>query len=309
MRLRKAVVLAAGWGTRFLPATKAQPKEMLPLVDKPIIQYVVEELVQSGIEQIVIVTALGKRALEDHFDRSFELEAALEKKGDDRLLGLVRGISDLARIYYVRQKEQLGVGHAVLTTEDIVGNEPFALCFPDDVIAAAVPAMAQMMDVYDRYRCSVLAVEEVPRSEVHKYGIIEGHSVDERVYQVRNLVEKPDPSEAPSNLGIVGRYILTPEIFDAIRSTQPGKLGEIQITDALRILLERQAIYAFQFDGARYDTGSPLGFLKASVEMALRRPDIGPEFRAYLEGVDLAGGRREDAKSRHTKDILVEANP
>jgi UTP--glucose-1-phosphate uridylyltransferase len=306
MRLRKAVVLAAGWGTRFLPATKAQPKEMLPLVDKPIIQYVVEELVASGIDQIAIVTALGKRAIEDHFDRSFELEAALEKKGDTRLLNLVRGISDLARIYYVRQKEQLGVGHAVLTTEDIVGNEPFALCFPDDVIDAATPAMAQMLEVYNRYRCSVLAVEEVPPSEVHKYGVIEGHPVDARVSQVRNLIEKPDPAEAPSNLAIVGRYILTPEIFDAIRSTRPGKLGEIQITDALKILLERQAIYAFQFEGARYDTGTPLGFLKASVEMALRRPDIGPEFRAYLETIDLSNGRRKVAKGRADEEALVE---
>ncbi len=287
MNIRKAVVLAAGWGTRFLPATKAQPKEMLPLVDKPIIQYVVEELVASGIEQIVIVTAFGKRAIEDHFDRSWELEAALAKKGDKRLLSMVQDISDLGRIYYVRQKEQLGVGHAVAMTEDLVGNEPFALCFPDDIIAATVPCMKQMMEVYDRYRCSVLAVEQVPHADVQKYGVIEAQYLDEGVSQVRNLVEKPDPDEAPSDLGIVGRYILTPEIFEAIRQTKPGKLGEIQITDALNLLLKRQAIYALQFDGDRYDSGTPLGFLKASVEMALRRSDVGPDFRKYLESLNI----------------------
>lgn len=292
MKLRKAVVLAAGWGTRFLPATKAQPKEMLPLVDKPIIQYVVEELVASGIEEIVIVTALGKRAIEDHFDRSFELEAALEKKGDTGRLEMVRGISTMATIYYVRQKEQLGVGHAVMQTESFIGDEPFALCFPDDVIYAKTPCMEQMMSVHERYNCSVLAVERVARSEIHKYGVIEAQPLNERVFQVRNLIEKPDAAEAPSDLGIVGRYILTPEIFDAIRRTTPGKLGEIQITDALKILLERQAVYALRFEGDRYDSGTPIGFLKASVEMALHRPDIGAEFLSYLRSLDLQNGKK-----------------
>jgi UTP--glucose-1-phosphate uridylyltransferase len=291
MTLRKAVVLAAGWGTRFLPATKAQPKEMLPLVDKPIVQYVVEELVASGINQIIIVTALGKRAIEDHFDRSFELEAALEKKGDQAHLQQVQRISNLASFYYVRQKEQLGVGHAVQQAAELIGNEPFALCFPDDIIDSDQPCMAQMIDVFNRYRCSVLAVAQVSQSEVHKYGIVDGQHIGDNVFQVHGLVEKPKPEDAPSNMGIVGRYILTPEIFDAIRLTGAGALGEIQITDAINKLRERQAVYALQFTGDRYDCGTPIGFLKASVEMALRRDDIGDAFKEYLHGLDLSNGR------------------
>jgi len=268
-----------------LPATKAQPKEMLPLVDKPIIQYVVEELVASGITQIVIVTANGKRAIEDHFDRSFELENALQKKGDILLLDRIQSISELASICYVRQKEQLGVGDAVLTTEHIIGNEPFALCFPDDIIESETPCIKQMVDVYNRFNCSVLAVQHFPKSEISKYCVVDGRDLGDRIYQIQDLVEKPAAEDAPSDLGIVGRYILTPQIFDAIRDTKPGKLGEIQITDALKILLARQATYALQFDGARYDSGTPIGFLKASVEMALRRSDIGPEFAEYLKSL------------------------
>ncbi|MBI2866203.1 MAG: UTP--glucose-1-phosphate uridylyltransferase GalU [Chloroflexi bacterium] len=285
-QVRKAVITAAGWGTRFLPATKAQPKEMLPLVDKPMIQYVVEEAVASGIEQLIIVTALGKRAIEDHFDRSLELEISLEARGETKLLASIQHISELADICYVRQKEPLGLGHAVLTARNLVGNEPFAVLLPDDIIAGPTPALSQLIDVYHRFRCSVLAVEQVPHNSLSSYGVILPRTVEERVYRVEELVEKPDPEEAPSDLGVVGRYVLTPEVFDALADTTPGKGGEIQLTDGLRRLLEWQAVYARQFEGTRYDAGTPLGFLKASVELALRREDIGPAFRAYLKALD-----------------------
>jgi UTP--glucose-1-phosphate uridylyltransferase len=287
MKIRKAVVTAAGWGTRFLPATKAQPKEMLPLVDKPMIQYVIEEAVASGIKQIIIVTAIGKRAIEDHFDRSFELEHVLEKKGDGELLRKLQNISELADICYVRQKEQLGLGHAILVTKELIGDEPFAVFLPDDLIQARVPAMKQMIEVYNRYQHSVIAVEPVAKEDTKAYGIIKPKQIEDRVYQVLSLVEKPAPKDAPSNLAIVGRYLLTPEIFDMLEKTAPGKGGEIQLTDGLRLLLEKQPIYAYQFEGIRYDTGMPLGFLKASVEFALNRPDIGAKFRNYLRQLKL----------------------
>ena len=286
-QIRKAVVLAAGYGTRLLPATKAQPKEALPLVDKPIIQYTVEEAAASGLEQVIIVTASGKRAVEDHFDRSLELEQALREKGDLERLEEIRRISDLADIVYIRQKEQRGVGHAVLTARDVVGREPFVLFFPDDVIASDVPVARQMIEVFEEYGASVLAVERVPPADLESYGIVEPEPVRDRVVRVRSLVEKPTPEEAPSDLGIVGRYVLTPEIFDALARTQPGKGQEIQLTDALSLLLAEQPVYAYLFEGCRYDTGRPLGLLQASVEMALRRPDIGPDFRRYLLGLDL----------------------
>ena len=288
MKIRKAVVTAAGWGTRFLPATKAQPKEMLPLVDKPMIQYVVEEAVASGIKHIIIVTALGKRAIEDHFDRSFELEHILMKKGDGELLRKLQNISELADICYIRQKEQLGLGHAVLVTRELIGDEPFAVFLPDDLIQAKVPAMKQMIEVYNRYKHSVIAVEPVAKEDTKSYGIIKPKQMEDRVYQVQSLVEKPEPKYAPSNLAIVGRYILTPEIFGMLEKTAPGKGGEIQLTDGLRLLLEKQPIYAYQFEGIRYDTGMPLGFLKASVEFALNRPDIGANFREYLRQLKLS---------------------
>jgi UTP--glucose-1-phosphate uridylyltransferase len=288
MKIRKAVVTAAGWGTRFLPATKAQPKEMLPLVDKPMIQYVIEEAVASGIKHIIIVTALGKRAIEDHFDRSFELEHILMKKGDGELLRKLQNISELADICYIRQKEQLGLGHAILVTKDLIGDEPFAVFLPDDLIQAKVPAMKQMIEVYNRYKHSVIAVEPVAKEDTKAYGIIKPKQVEDRVYQVQSLVEKPEPQDAPSNLAIVGRYILTPEIFGMLEKTAPGKGGEIQLTDGLRLLLEKQPIYAYQFEGIRYDTGMPLGFLKASVEFALNRPDIGAKFREYLRQLKLS---------------------
>jgi UTP--glucose-1-phosphate uridylyltransferase len=287
MKIRKAVVTAAGWGTRFLPATKSQPKEMLPLVDKPIIQYVIEEAVASGMEQIIIVTALGKHSIENHFDRSFELEHALRQKGDEKLLREVQRISELASICYIRQKEQLGLGHAVSITQDLVGDEPFALFLPDDIIEAEEPAMKQMLQVHDRYGRSVIAVETVPPKNTTAYGIISPKQVEERVYQVLGLVEKPEPEEAPSNLGIVGRYILTPEIFSLLKEMPPGKSGEIQLTDGLRLLLEQQEIYAYRFQGTRHDTGTPLGFLKASVELALHCPDLGSEFKEYLRKLNL----------------------
>jgi UTP--glucose-1-phosphate uridylyltransferase len=286
--VRKAVVLAAGYGTRLLPATKAQPKEALPLVDKPIIQYTVEEAAASGLKQVIIVTSAGKRAVEDHFDRSLELEQALLAKGELARLDEVRRISDLADIVYVRQKEQRGIGDAVLTARNVVGDEPFVLFFPDDVILSDVPAARQLIDIYDAQGGPVLAVEEVPAQEVESYGIVDGEAIGEGLYRVRALVEKPKPAEAPSNLGIVGRYVLTPDIFDALTETSPGKGGEIQITDGLSRLLARRAMFAYRFQGRRFDTGRPLGLLKASIEVALTRADVGPALRSYLRTLDLS---------------------
>ncbi len=287
--VRKAVILAAGLGTRLLPATKAQPKEMLPLMDKPIIQYAVEEAAASGLRQVIMVTSLGKRAVKSHFDRSPKLEQALREKGDSARLADVQRISELADITYVHQKEQRGVGDAVLAARQAVANEPFVLFFPDDVIIAEVPAARQLMDVFARHGGSVLAVQRVPSAQLESYGVVDGEPVAQGVIRVHGLVEKPEPEEAPSDLGIVGRYVLTPEIFDAIAATEPGKGGEIQLTDALAILLGRQPVFAYQFQGTRYDTGQPLGMLKASVDLALRRPDIGPPFRQYLRDLALGG--------------------
>jgi len=282
MKVRKAVLTVAGWGTRFLPVTKVQPKEMLPLVDKPLIQLAVEEAVNSGIEQIIMVTALGKRAIEDYFDRSLELEYVLEHKGDTKLLKEMQELSSLVNVCYIRQKEQLGLGHAILITKDVVGEEPFAVLLPDDIIDSKVPVLKQMIEVYEQYKASVVAVESVSSQDTANYGIIEPRQVSTRVQKVLNLVEKPEPAVAPSNLGIVGRYILMPQVFDALEATPPGKNGEIQLTDALQLLLEQQAMYAYEFEGVRYDTGTPLGWLKANVAFALRNPDIGPELRKYL---------------------------
>ena len=287
MTVRKAVILAAGFGTRMLPATKAQPKEALPLVDKPIIQYAVEEAAASGLEQVIIVTSIGKRAVEDHFDRSLELEKALEAKGDEARQAEVRRISDLAHIVYVRQKEQLGIGHAVLTVREVVGREPFVLFLPDDVIVSEVPAARQLINVFEAQGGSVLALEEVPPEEVPNYGVVDGEPISEGLWRVRGLVEKPSVVDAPSNLAVVGRYVLTPEIFDALDETPPGKGGEIQITDGLANLLKRQPMFAYRFEGRRYDTGRPLGLLKASIEIALMRADLGPELKTYLRGLDL----------------------
>lgn len=288
MSVRKAVILAAGYGTRLLPATKAQPKETLPLVDKPIIQYTVEEAAASGLDQVIIVTSSGKRAVEDHFDRSLELERALEAKGDREKLDEIRRVSDLAHVVYVRQQEQRGIGDAVLTVRDVVGDEPFVLFFPDDIIVSDVPVAQQLITAFDAHGGSVIAVEEVPREEVESYGIVEGEDIGDGVCRVQALVEKPKPEDTQSNLGIVGRYVLTPEIFEVLTETPPGKGGEIQITDGLALLLQRQPMFAYRFQGRRYDTGRPLGLLKASLELALQRPDVGPELRAYLQALDLS---------------------
>ena len=282
MKVRKAVITAAGWGTRFLPITKAQPKEMLPLVNKPLIQYSVEEAINSGIEQIIIITALGKRAIEDYFDRSFELEDVLEQKGEIKLLQEIRELSNLVDICYIRQKEQLGLGHAVLTAKSIVGEEPFAVLLPDDIIDGKVPVLKQMIGVYEQYKTNIIGVEHISSKDTTKYGIIEPRRISGRIYQVLSLAEKPEPAQAPSDLGVVGRYILMPQIFDVLEVTPPGKNQEIQLTDALQLLLRQQAIYAYEFEGVRYDTGTPLGWLEATIAVALKHPDIGQELRKYL---------------------------
>ena len=289
-RVRKAVFPAAGLGTRFLPATKAQPKEMLPLVDKPIIQYGVEEAVASGASNIILVTGRGKNAIEDHFDVSVELESYLEARGKKELLDEIRKISNLINFAYVRQGEPLGLGHAVLVTRELVGDEPFAVILADDVIDAQPPALKQLIDVYERVQGPVLAVERVPMEDVSNYGVIAPDlSVDlgEGVYQVKDLVEKPPRGEAPSDLAIIGRYILTPDIFPALEATKSDRTGEIQLTNGLRELLKTRPIYACEVKGVRHDTGNKLGFLKAMVYFALQRPDIAEKFSAYLASLDL----------------------
>jgi UTP--glucose-1-phosphate uridylyltransferase len=282
MKVRKAVITAAGWGTRFLPITRSQPKEMLPLVDKPLIQYSVEEAIKSGIEQVIMVTAMGKRALEDYFDRSFELEYFLERRGDIELLRRMLELSSLVDICYIRQKEQLGLGHAVLMAKDVIGEEPFAVLLPDDIIDSDVPTLKRMIEVYEKYGAGVIAVERVTEENISRYGIVETRQVEAGVHQILNLVEKPEPALAPSNLGIVGRYILKPQIFDVLKVTPPGSGKEIQLTDALQLLLKHQTLYACELDGVRYDAGTPLGWLKVNVAFALKRADIGPELREYL---------------------------
>jgi UTP--glucose-1-phosphate uridylyltransferase len=289
-RIRRAVFPAAGLGTRFLPATKAQPKEMLPLVDKPIIQYAVEEAVASGLENLIIITGRGKNAIEDHFDVSFELEKILEERGNAGLLSLVRAVSDLVHIAYVRQKEALGLGHAILVAQDFLNNEPFAVLLGDDIIEADTPCIRQMMDIYDTYKSSVVALMEVPREDVTRYGIIQATPVDDgegRVYEVHDMVEKPRIEDAPSNLAIIGRYILSPGIFEALQETGRGSGGEIQLTDGLRRLLSKERIIAYKFRGKRHDAGDKLGYLRATVEFALKNEELGPAFRAYLKSLDL----------------------
>jgi UTP--glucose-1-phosphate uridylyltransferase len=282
VKVQKAVIPAAGLGTRFLPATKAQPKEMLPLVDKPAIQYVVEEAVRSGITDILIVTGRGKRNLEDHFDRSFELEHTLEAAGKHEDLKTVRAISEMASIHYIRQPKPAGLGDAVAHAEHHVGGEPFAVLLGDDIVATDNPLLDRMIAVYERYGRSVLAVQEVRREEINLYGAIKPEWVEDDLARVVDIVEKPSPDRAPSNLAAIGRYVLTPEIFDAIRETPPGAGGEIQLTDALASLARDQAVYAYRFEGARYDIGKKLDYLKATVELATSREDIGPEFRDFL---------------------------
>jgi UTP--glucose-1-phosphate uridylyltransferase len=286
-RIRVAVFPAAGLGTRFLPATKAQPKEMLPLVDRPLVQYVVEEARQAGIERIVIVTGRGKNAIEDHFDTSFELERMLEERGKNGLLDQVREVSELIPVSYVRQKQALGLGHAVLQARDLVGAQPFAVMLGDDIVDATVPCIGQMMQVYERRGNPVIALQEVPRAETRQYGIVAGEKVEERVVRITDMVEKPAPDKAPSNLAIIGRYILPPEIFDILEETRSDVGGEIQLTNALKTLLGHRPIDGYLFEGKRYDAGDKLGFLKATVEFALKREDLGGPFREYLKGLKL----------------------
>lgn len=283
MKIRKAVIPAAGLGTRFLPATKAQPKEMLPIVDKPTIQYIVEEAIHSGIEDIIIITGRGKMAIEDHFDKSYELENTLDAKGKRELLNLVEYISNMASIHYVRQKEPKGLGHAVWCARKFVGNEPFAVMLGDDVVVSQKPCLKQMIEVYEKYACSVLGVQKVEPSEVNKYGIVQlGKEITARIQEVQNMVEKPKTNEAPSNLAIMGRYILTPEIFDIIESIPPGAGGEIQLTDAIKVLNKKQKILSYDYEGTRYDVGDKLGYIKATVEFAINREDLGEAVREYL---------------------------
>ncbi len=279
---------AAGLGTRFLPATKAQPKEMLPLVDKPLIQYGVEEAMHSGIQNIIIVTGRGKSSIEDHFDVSFELEQLLESKNKTEMLSMVRAISDMIDISYVRQKEALGLGHAVLRAKELIGNEPFATVLSDDIIASETPCIRQLLDIYEFYGASVLALMEVPSDQISAYGVVDAELISDngrenRLYRIRNMVEKPKAADAPSNLAIIGRYILTPEIFHCIESIEPGSGGEIQLTDALKYMLRNRPIYGLKFEGTRYDAGDKLGFLRATVEFALNRHDLGQPFREYLK--------------------------
>ncbi|MBI4186630.1 MAG: UTP--glucose-1-phosphate uridylyltransferase GalU [Chloroflexi bacterium] len=282
MRVKKAVITAAGWGMRFLPITKSQPKEMLPLVDKPLIQYSVEEAIACGIELIIIVTAQSKRAIEDYFDRSPELERALEQKGETGLLEKVRHLCNMVDICYVRQKEQLGLGHAVLTAKRMVGDEPFILFLPDDLFEQRETVVKNMVDICQNYQGSVVAVKRVDESEVSRYGIIQPDKVSERIFKVTDLLEKPHPSEAPSNLAIMGRYVLMPEVFAMLEKTPPGRNGEIQLTDALKRLLQQHPVYAYEFEGERYDAGTPVGWLETTLALALKNPDIGPGLREYL---------------------------
>lgn len=285
-KIKKAVIPAAGLGTRFLPATKAQPKEMLPIVDKPTIQYIIEEAVASGIEEILIITGRNKNCIEDHFDKSVELELELEKSGKKEMLKLVREISDMVDIHYIRQKEPKGLGHAISCAKTFVGNEPFAVLLGDDLVYnEEKPCLKQLMDCYNEYNTSILGVQTVDAKDVDKYGIIKGIHIEGGVHKVRGLVEKPVVEEAPSNIAILGRYIITPQIFGILEETKPGRDGEIQLTDALSKLINEEAIYAYEFEGTRYDVGDKLGFLKATVEYALRRENLRDEFMEYLNSL------------------------
>ena len=289
MPITKAVIPAAGLGTRFLPATKAQPKEMLPIVDKPTIQYIIEEAAASGITDILIITGRNKRAIEDHFDRSIELEMELERKHKDKLLQEIKDISNIVNIQYIRQQTPKGLGHAVLCAKNFVGNEPFAVLLGDDVVDSNVPCLKQLMNVYDRYNSSVLGVQQVSWNDVDKYGIVSGEVREDGIHKVKTLFEKPDREIAPSNVAILGRYIITPDIFPILEHTEPGAGLEIQLTEALKELARHKAVYAYEFAGCRYDVGDKLGFLKATVEMALKRPDLHDDFAAYLRSLNDGG--------------------
>ncbi|UPA31297.1 UTP--glucose-1-phosphate uridylyltransferase GalU [Terrisporobacter glycolicus] len=281
-RVKKAIIPAAGLGTRFLPATKAQAKEMLPIVDKPTLQYIIEEAIASGIEEILIVTGRNKKCIEDHFDRSVELELELEKKGKSAMLEMVQDISNMVNIHYIRQKEPKGLGHAIYCAKSFIGNEPFAVLLGDDIVDAKTPCLKQMINAYDEYKTSILGVQQVDKDKVNKYGILDVKHIEDRVYKVKDMVEKPAIEEAPSNIAILGRYIITPAIFDILENQEPGKGGEIQLTDALQTLATKEAIYAYNFEGRRYDVGDKLGFLEATVDFALKRPELRDDFVEFL---------------------------
>ena len=285
MLVKKAIIPAAGLGVRFLPATKAQPKEMLPIVDKPTIQYIIEEAVASGIEDILIITGSNKRAIEDHFDKSHVLELQLQLKGKNDLLKIVQDISNLAEIYYIRQKEPLGLGHAVYCARSFINNEPFAVLLGDDIVSSSKPCLKQLMDLYEEVQVSVLGVKEVPIEDVDKYGILDADLVRPNIYRVNDLIEKPELDKAPSRLAVMGRYIINPGIFDILEKTEPGAGGEIQLTDALRVQGQREGMYGLVFEGRRYDVGDKLGYLKATVEFALARPDLSGVFAEYIKDI------------------------
>jgi UTP--glucose-1-phosphate uridylyltransferase len=283
MKVRKAIIPAAGLGTRFLPATKATPKEMIPIVDKPTIQYIVEEAAAAGIEDILIISGRNKRAIEDHFDKSYELEEELRRKGKHELLSCVEEISGIANIHYIRQKEAKGLGHAIYCAKSFIGDEPFAVLLGDDIVDSKTPCIKQLMNVYNEYRTTILGVQKVPLPDVSKYGIIAGSQIDERVYKVKGLVEKPEVDQSPSNIAMLGRYIISPRIFEFLEKATPGKGGEIWLTDALQQLMESEAMYAFEFEGDRFDVGDRIGFLKATVEFALKREELSEDFTAFLK--------------------------
>ncbi|MEK9132901.1 MAG: UTP--glucose-1-phosphate uridylyltransferase GalU [Patescibacteria group bacterium] len=285
MKIRKAVFPAAGFGTRFLPVTKAQPKEMLPIVDKPVIQYLVEEAVAAGIEEIIIVTGRGKRSIEDHFDYSYELEKTLVERGKSNLIKEVRKIAEMAKFVYVRQPRPLGDGHAILCAKEVIGNEPFAVLFGDDLVDSKVPAIKQLMDVYEKTGAPVMALEKIDKKNSKKYGIVDPKKRDGRLVEIKDLVEKPDPKSAPSDLAIIGKYILTPEVLEALERAEKGKDGEIRLINAFQLLLGKTPLYGYEIEGRRYDTGDKLGFLEATIDYALKRKDVGPQLRKYIQGL------------------------
>lgn len=304
MRVKKAIIPAAGLGTRFLPVTKAQPKEMLPIVDKPTIQYIIEEAVASGIEEILIITGRNKRAIEDHFDKSVELEDELQNNNKEKLLELVQNISNMVDIHYIRQKEPKGLGHAISRAKAFVGDEPFAVMLGDDIVDSEVPCLKQLINSYNEYKTSILGVQPVDKTQVSKYGIVKGVKIEDKVYKVKDLVEKPKIEESPSNIAILGRYIITPKIFEILEKTKPGKGGEIQLTDALKELAKQEAMYSYCFEGIRYDVGDKLGFLQANIEYALKRNDLREELMAYLSNVKISGNSKR--KEFYNKKNLTE---
>jgi len=300
MKVSKAIIPAAGLGTRFLPATKAQPKEMLPVVDKPTLQYIIEEAIESGIEEILIITGRNKSSIENHFDRSVELEFELEKSGKTELLKEVRKISNMVNIHYIRQKEPKGLGHAIYCAKSFIGKEPFAVLLGDDIVYNEKPCLKQMIEVYDQYKTTILGVQEVADEDVNRYGIVDARYIEDKIYKVRGLVEKPSQKEAPSNIAILGRYIINPAIFEILERTKPGKGGEIQLTDGLKELAQKEAMYAYVFEGRRYDVGDKQGFLEATVEYALRREDLRDEFLNYLIKTI-----EKEAESLHTYEATL----